>query len=176
MTDASFEVELGEREAQPPSGEPEACPVPSAGPGPVCDVCRSARHAVLETKRLVPPRPDRVLAIGAQLGPMFGSELVIPTVVDWPNWFDLSVVGTVTGAWGNALSGDSRWSASDDHGRSHVGVSVAGSSGFGTIRVDLTFVPALAPDARAITVVVPPCFDGRSRRATFDLGPGASSP
>jgi hypothetical protein len=148
----------------------DACPVTPIAVAPTCGACRSARRAVLEAKHHVAPGPERVLAVGALLGPLFGSELVVPAIVAWPTWFDLSVVGLNAGAWRRALSGESRWSAHDDRGRSHVGVPVAGSSGNGIVRLELTFVPELAPDARALTVTIPPCFDGKQRRATFELG------
>jgi hypothetical protein len=165
-TDLESDREM--EEPRPP--EPEVCAAPSRGPRPVCDTCRSTRRTVLEAKQPVRPQPDRVLAIGAQLGPVFGSELVIPTVAVWSTWFDLSVVGIDTGVWGRSLSGDSRWSAHDDQGRRYVGVSVAGSAGTGLLRHDLTFVPALMPDANALTVTIPASFDGQRRQATLDLG------
>jgi hypothetical protein len=115
-----------------------------------------------------------VIALGAELGLLFGSQLVIPSLVVWPTWFDLSIVGTGDGAWADGLSAfqrAGRWAAHDDHGHHYAGASTGGSSGLGLVRKDLTFTPTLAPEATTLTVTFPASFDGQAHQATIDLGP-----
>jgi hypothetical protein len=83
------------------------------------------------------------------------------------------VVGERGGPWGDAPVaapvGGSRWAAVDDRGRHHDGAATgAGSDGW-LVHRDLSFAPALAPDARTLTLLVPIPYDGQARRVTIDL-------
>jgi hypothetical protein len=133
--------------------------------------CRSTRNEVCAAK--VPQRhhPDRVVALGAELGGLFGAQLAIPALVVWSGWFDITVVGHHTGAWADTigLPRAGRWCAHDDLGNRYAGASIGGGSGIGLAHTDLTFIPALAPDATALTVEFPPSFDGRVHHATVEL-------
>jgi hypothetical protein len=131
---------------------------------------------VFAAKHPTGPHPDAVIAVGGELGLLFGSQLVIPTVTVWPAWFDLSIVGTGPGVWADgprAPKRAGRWTAHDDRGHSYIGASTGGSSGLGLSRKALSFIPTLAPDATRLTVTFPASFDGRAHRATVALGPRA---
>jgi hypothetical protein len=119
------------------------------------------------------PRPDRVIALGAEVGPVFGSQLVVLALSAWTSWFDLTIVGEQRGTWADEPLGPrlGRWSARDDRGNQYAGGAVGSGSGLGLAHIDLTFIPTLAPDATSLTVVFPPSFDGRAVRATLALGP-----
>ena len=115
-----------------------------------------------------------MIALGAELGLVFGSQLVIPTVVAWPTWFDLSIVGTGDGAWADAvraITRAGRWTADDDQGHSYTGATT-GSSRLGLVRKNISFIPTLARNATTPTVTFPVSFDGRAHRATVALRSG----
>lgn len=156
----------------PPEPSPDSCTV--ADQRPLCATCRSNRHTVFAAKTPTSPQPDRVIPLGAQLGPLFGTELVIPSLVLWPTWFDLTIVGHNTGAWAEglrAIKRAGRWIAHDNHGRRYHGAATGGGSGLGLANKNLTFIPTLAPDATTLTVTFPPSFDGQQTQATIDIGP-----
>jgi hypothetical protein len=130
---------------------------------------------VLAAKRPTHPQPDEVIALGAELGLVFGSQLVIPTVVVWPTWFDLSIVGTGDGAWADALRALNRagsWTADDDQGHSYTGAMTGSSSRLGLVRKNISFLPTLVRNATTLTVTFPASFDGRAHRATIALRSG----
>ena len=121
------------------------------------------------------PEPDRILAVSAVLGRVFGAQLVIPTVVVWPTWFDLSIVGDNTGAWSDAFFSANRasvWRAHDDRGQTYVGATLAGGSGGGLTTHNLSFIPALDPAARTLALDFPPGIDGSRPRTEIDLTGG----
>jgi hypothetical protein len=76
-------------------------------PRPMMSPARSAtgvRHLpvpaafrLCPAKRPTHPQPDEVIALGTELGLLFGSQLVIPTRVVWPTWLDLSSSAPQTG-------------------------------------------------------------------------------
>jgi hypothetical protein len=157
----------------PPPPAPDACTIDD--PRPICATCRSSQSSVFAAKHPTRSHPDRVIALGAELGLLFGSQIVIPTLTVWPTWFDLSVVGTGTGdgAWADGLRAfkrAGRWAAHDNHGHRYIGASTGGSSGLGLVRKNLSFIPTLAPEATTLTVTFPAAYDGRAHQATVDLG------
>jgi hypothetical protein len=155
----------------PPPPAPDACMIDDRRP--ICATCWSSRNAVFAAKHPTRSHPDRVVALGAELGLLFGSPLVIPSLTVWPTWFDLSIVGTGDGAWAdglNAFKRAGRWTAHDDHGHHYTGASTGGSGGLGLVRKNLSFIPTLAPDATTLSVTFPPSFDGRAHHATVALG------
>ena len=95
-------------------------------------------------------------------------------LVAWPTWFDLTIVGHNTGTWAKALhtiKRAGRWSAKDNDGNHYLGASTGGHSGLGLARKDLSFIPALAPDATTLTIDFPTSIDGRALHAALDLTP-----
>lgn len=142
----------------------------------ICATCRSNREAVLAAKVPTRPQPDQVIALGAQLGALFGADLIIPTLTRWQTWFDLTIIGHRQGPWDETVSSPTRamrWSAQDDAGHLYRGATTGGGSGLGLVRKDLTFTPALAPDATTLTLAFPSAIDGHAYRATIDLHPEA---
>jgi hypothetical protein len=112
-------------------------------------------------------------------GRHLGADLFVSSLVAWPSWFDLTVVGHDRGAWGESLLGGKRalrWMAHDDRGRRYQGAPTVGSGGHGLVTRYLSFIPALAPDATTLTVDFPPSFDGTNPRATFTLTPEGGVP
>jgi hypothetical protein len=151
---------------------PDACTVPD--PRPLCATCRLNAQAVFASKVPTSPQPDRVIALGAQLGSLFGTDLIIPSLVAWPSWFDLTIVGQNSGSWAEGLGAPhraGRWTAHDDKGRRYRGAATGSGSSVGVVRKDLTFIPGLAADATTLTVTFPSALDGQGRTATFDLRP-----
>ncbi|HEY3000005.1 MAG TPA: hypothetical protein VGJ43_15590, partial [Acidimicrobiales bacterium] len=65
--------------------------------------------------------------------------------------------------------GGSRWAAVDDRGRHYDGAAAGDGSDGRLVHRDLSFAPALAPDARTLTLLVPIPYDGQARRVTIDL-------
>jgi len=120
----------------------------------------------------LPPVEQLPVAPGLELD-WFGSRLVVPALVRWPGWFDLTVVGERRGAWGDAPFaapvGGSRWAAVDDRGRHYDGAATGTGSDGRLVHRDLSFAPALAPDARTLTLLVPISYDGWARRVTIEL-------
>src|SRR5918995_568143 len=97
----------------------------------LCVTCRMNAQAVFAAKVPTGPQPDRVIALGAQLGSVFGTELVIPSLAVWPSWFDLRIAGPSSGSWAevsHALKRAGRWTAHDDHGRFYRGAATGSSS------------------------------------------------
>jgi hypothetical protein len=155
---------------QPPS--PNACIVPD--PRPSCGRCRMNAQAVFAAKVPTGPQPDRVIALGAQLGSVFGTDLVIPSLVVWPSWFDLRIAGPSSGRWAEVAHAPvraGRWTAHDDQGRPYRGAATGSSSTVGLVHKDLSFIPGLAADATTLTVELPSAIDGQGRTATLDLRP-----
>jgi hypothetical protein len=131
-------------------------------------------QAVFAAKVPTSPWPDRVIALGAQLGSLFGTDLIIPSLVAWPSWFDLTIVGQNSGSWAEGLGAPNRagrWTAHDDKGRRYRGAATGSGTSVGVVRKDLTFIPGLAADATTLTVTFPSALDGQGRTATFDLRP-----
>ena len=155
----------------PPAPEPR--PSFRADHRRLCPTCRTIRDGVFAAKVPTGPVPERVVALGAELCPLFGARLVVPALVVWPGWFDLTVVGERRGAWGDTLLaapvGGSRWAAVDDRGRHYDGAATGAGSDGRLVHRDLSFAPALAPDARTLTLLVPISYDGWARRVTIDL-------
>ena len=170
--DAGLGPELDWAMPEPPEPDRGAWRVPDRRP--VCVVCRSNQEAVLAAKVPTSAEPDEVIALGAHLGPLFGADLVIPTLIRWPTWFDLAIVGHHRGAWSGLPSPTraTRWSARDDQGRHYIGATTGGGTGLGLARKDLTFTPALASDATALTISMPAAIDGRAHHVALDLHPG----
>lgn len=159
---------------QPPSAD--ACLVPDSRR--LCVTCRMNAQAVFAAKVPTGPQPDRVIALGAQLGSVFGTELVIPSLAVWPSWFDLRIAGPSSGSWAevsHALKRAGRWTAHDDHGRFYRGAATGSSSSVGVVHKDLTFIPALAADATTLAVEFPSAIDGQGRTASLDLRPEPDS-
>lgn len=153
---------------EPPS--PDACIVPD--PRPRCAACRMNAQAVFAAKVPTGPQPDRVIALGAQLGSVFGTDLVIPSLVVWRSWFDLRIAGPSSGRWAEVALAPiraGRWTAHDDQGRSYRGAATGGSGSVGLVHKDLSFIPGLAADATTLTVEFPSAIDGQGRTATLDL-------
>jgi hypothetical protein len=165
-------LELDWAMTRPPAPDPYACIVRDRRP--LCAACASALQTVLAAKVLTHPSPDSVIALGAELGPLFGSEVVIPALVTWPTWFDLAIVGHTRGAWAELTEASRRaigWTARDNLGHDYVGASTGGRSSPDLAWRNLSFVPALAPDATTLTVTLPASIDGRVHEATIDLAP-----
>jgi hypothetical protein len=160
----------------PPQPDPNACHVPD--PRPVCATCRSNQTTIFTAKVPTSSQPDQVIALGARATGLFGSELVIPTLIRWPTWFDLAITGHHSGAWGDTFRSPKRamrWSAHDDRGRRYLGATTGGHSGLGLARKDLTFTPALAADASTLTLTFPAAIDGHAHHTTFDLRPAPTT-
>jgi hypothetical protein len=106
--------------------------------------------------------PKRVIAIGAEVGDLFGSRIVTPSLVVWPTWFDLTVTGDLSGASATVLGsphGAARRTATDDHGRDYLGTITGSHSGLGLCTQSLTFTPAPDPSATSLTMAFPASFD-----------------
>jgi hypothetical protein len=134
-------------------------------------------QAVFAAKVPTGPQPDRVIALGARLGPVFGTELVIPALVAWPSWFDLRIADPSSGRWAEVAFAPiraGRWTAHDDLGRFYRGAST-GSSSVALVHKDLSFIPGLAGDATTLTVEFPSAIDGRGRTVTLGLRPEPTS-
>jgi hypothetical protein len=167
---AGIELDWSTPAPQPSSAD--ACIVPD--PRPLCATCQLNAQAVFAAKVPTGPWPDRVIAFGAQLGSVFGTDLIIPSLVAWPSWFDVRIAGPSSGSWAevaHAPNRASRWRAHDDKGRSYRGAATGSSSSVGVVHKDLTFIPGLAADATTLIVELPSAIDGQGRTATLDLRP-----
>lgn len=165
--------------AMPAPPEPDPGPFFVQDPRPRCPTCRSNAHTVFSAKVPTRPTPDRVVALGAELGSLFGSELVLTALVAWPTWFDLTIVGHNNGAWTDLLRHPvraHRWAAQDNLGNHYLGASTGGGGSLGLVHKDLSFIPALTPDAATLAITIPASIDGRAWQATVDLTPATPSP
>jgi hypothetical protein len=156
----------------PPEPQPDMLAVTDSRR--LCAECAAARQRVFAA--IMPTRvvPERVIALGAEIGDLFGSRIVMPSLVVWPTWFDLTVTGESSGPWAQVLGSPhraARWTATDDRGHDYVGTISGSHSGLGLCTHNLTFAPALDPDATSLIVAFPASFDGRRARATIDLHP-----
>lgn len=168
-------IELDWAMPAPPPRSPDACLVPDSRP--LCATCQMNAQAVFAAKAPTRAQPDRVIALGAQLG-VFGTDLVIPSVVVWPGWFDVRIAGPSRGSWAEVLRPPvraGRWAARDDKGHLYRGAATGGSSSVGMVHKDLTFIPGLAADATTLTIDFPSAIDGQGRTATVDLHPEPAS-
>jgi hypothetical protein len=162
--------------APPPEPSRDAFPVPDARS--LCDGCAAAHRQVLAAKVPTAALPERVVAVAADLGDLFGSRIVAPSLVVWPTWFDMAVTGGATGPWAQVLGSPRRglrWTASDDRGGHYVGTITGSHSGLGLCTHHLSFAPTLDPDATALTVLFPASLDGSAVQARINLverGPG----
>ncbi|HEY8544066.1 MAG TPA: hypothetical protein VIL36_03430 [Acidimicrobiales bacterium] len=151
----------------PPGSDPPKDPAAAE----LCHTCRSTLDALIAAKVLQRSGPDRVMALGADLGALFDAQVAIPVLTQWSTWFDVTVVGHHAGGWAEAsgLPRAGRWAAHDDVGHRYVGACVGGATSPDLVRTDLSFVPALAPEATTLTVEFPPSFDGRHHQVPLPL-------
>jgi hypothetical protein len=122
-------------------------------------------------------RPDRVIPVSTQLDDGAGGDLCVLAIETWPPCFDLHVASS--GWWGGAEARDSssiwgrhhrrKWWARDDRGGEYWGQYQGGHSA-STSAVEVSFGPALDPNARALTLELPSPFDDESViRSTIEL-------
>ena len=122
-------------------------------------------------------RPDRVIPVSTQLDDGAGGDLCVLAIETWLPCFDLHVASS--GWWGGAEARDSssiwgrhhrrKWWARDDRGGEYWGQYQGGHSA-STSAVEVSFGPALDPNARALTLELPSPFDDESViRSTIEL-------
>jgi hypothetical protein len=167
-TGGAFEL----RWAMEPPPETDRDMLAAPDPRRLCPECAAAAQEVFAAK--IPTRavPERVLALAAELGELAGSRIVVPSLVVWPTWFDVTVTGDASGPWAEVLGSPhraARWIATDDQAHDYVGTIAGSHSGLGLCTHELSFTPTLDPNATRLTLVFPASIDGTVARATIDL-------
>lgn len=151
---------------------PPTAPQPPRDERLLCSGRRARMDTVHAARRSAAAAPDRVMAVSATWGDLFGSTLAATSLAAWPTWFDLTVAGASTGAWAQLVTSPRRivrLASRDNRGRDYVGTVSGASGGFGLHSLHLSFAPALDRDATALTVTFPPSIDGTTTRATLHI-------
>lgn len=118
-----------------------------------------------------PPLPDRVVALGADLGVVADGRRALTLLYCWRSWFLLTVEATPGDdppAAGRRELVDRAWEMEDDRGNVYAGMDTGGWGG-PDVGAHIAFAPGLDPQARELRLSFPDPL-GRAGHLTAVVG------